>query len=545
MIEHKHLTKILIALTAVTVLICFTAVIFHAELGKIMGGSKIDLEYEDELFDTSKIIDINIIMDQKEWDSMLERDNALSEEYHSCDVIVNGKKFKNVGIRPKGNSSLSYIAYSKDSVRYSFKLEFDHFEQGQTCFGLDKLILNNNYADATYMKEAVIYDLFQYLDADASLYNYSKLSLNGNYWGLYLALEAVEDSFLLRNYGTQNGELYKPDITGEDLSENASAAEIAEFFNDNGGCDLNYKDDKFYSYRNIWKCEITNTGRNDHMRVIRALKNIGEGNDLERYMDVDNILKYMAVHEFAVNRDSLSGPDMPHNYYLYEYKGKLNIFPWDYNLSFGGYGGAGPIRSINDAIDTPFEGTHFFDKLLENKEYYDRYHEYLEKTVEYTESGRFDETYNRIRSQIDDLVDTDPNSFYDHDRYDLAATSLYKTVMFRSESIDHQLKGLIPSTESGQAHDPNSRIDTSEIDFAVMGSMEDIGFDFAPEEEEAPPEKGLNKVLNDIQENQPQQLVKYHYDVRNALNFVVCLLIMIIAFVVLAFIKPKRFRKGR
>ena len=61
------------------------------------------------------------------------------------------------------------------------------------------------------MKEALIYDMYQYLDADASLYNYAKLSVNGEYWGVYLALEAVEDSFLLRNYGVQDGELYKPD----------------------------------------------------------------------------------------------------------------------------------------------------------------------------------------------------------------------------------------------------------------------------------------------------------------------------------------------
>ena len=82
---------------------------------------------------------------------------------------------------------------------------------GQTCFGLDKLVLNNNYADATSMKEALIYDMYRYLGADASLYNYAKISDNGEYWGVYLAIEAVEDSFMLRNYGAQSGELYKPD----------------------------------------------------------------------------------------------------------------------------------------------------------------------------------------------------------------------------------------------------------------------------------------------------------------------------------------------
>lgn len=52
------------------------------------------------------------------------------------------------------------------------------------------------------------------LDADASLYNYANLSVNDNYWGVYLALEGVQDSFMLRNYGTQDGELYKPESMG-------------------------------------------------------------------------------------------------------------------------------------------------------------------------------------------------------------------------------------------------------------------------------------------------------------------------------------------
>ena len=37
------------------------------------------------------------------------------------------------------------------------------------------------------------------------------ITVNGEDWGLYLAVEGVEDSFLKRNYGSNYGELYKPD----------------------------------------------------------------------------------------------------------------------------------------------------------------------------------------------------------------------------------------------------------------------------------------------------------------------------------------------
>lgn len=338
-------------------------------------------------------------------------------------------------IRPKGNTSLTSIANDPTTDRYSFKLEFDHYVDGQTCFGLDKLILNNNYADATNMKEALIYDMYQYLGADASLYNYAKLSVNGEYWGVYLALEAVEDSFLLRNYGVQDGELYKPDSMniggGKDFGDfnaddidfgdldlgdmtppdrNAAPAEQKTaaagerpaddfgfgggkggFSMSGGGADLNYTDDELDSYETIWDGEITDTTKADHKRVVTALKNISEGNALEDYMDVDNLLRYMAVHVFSVNEDSLSGM-MAHNYYLYEAGGKLNLIPWDYNLAPGGMGRSNDATSVvNSAIDNAFSGTNFFDTLMENETYHSQYYAYLQQLVsEYIDGGGFD-----------------------------------------------------------------------------------------------------------------------------------------------------------
>lgn len=396
MIAHKHITKIIAVIMALAVCLCLVAVAFSDQIKAVAGDTGVSMEYETALFDTDSVISVNILMDEDDWEEML--DNAILEEYHKCNVEINGKTFYQVAIRPKGNTSLSSIASDPTTDRYSFKLEFDHYVDGQTCFGLDKLILNNNYADATNMKEALIYDMYQYLGADASLYNYAEISVNGEYWGVYLALEAVEDSFLLRNYGTQDGELYKPesmdmggapggdqdsnDQESKDQKSKGKAPANGNFANmtppdfsdsddnqgkdfsgfpernfdfDNmpdmdmpdmdmpdmdaggfsmggNGADLNYSDDDPDSYSTIWDGEITNTKKADHKRVMTALKNISEGNDLESYMDIDNLLRYMAVHIFSVNEDSLSGT-MAHNYYLYESSGELNLIPWDYNFS--------------------------------------------------------------------------------------------------------------------------------------------------------------------------------------------------------------------
>ena len=61
------------------------------------------------------------------------------------------------------------------------------------------------------MKDYLSYQLMSSFDVNAPLCSYAYITVNGNDWGLYLAVEAVEESFLQRNYGNDYGELYKPD----------------------------------------------------------------------------------------------------------------------------------------------------------------------------------------------------------------------------------------------------------------------------------------------------------------------------------------------
>ena len=461
MIERKGIAKIISAVMTAAVILCLCAAAFSDSIAAAAGDTGVAMEYETALFDTDEIIRINIRMDEADWNDMLQ--NAAAEEYRQCDVEINGTTFYSVAIRPKGNTSLTSVASDPTTDRYSFKLEFDRYVSGQTCFGLDKLVLNNNYADSTNMKEALIYDMFRYLGADASLYNYAEIYVNGEYWGVYLALEAVEDSFLLRNYGVKSGELYKPE--GLDFGGGGG------FSMNGGGANLNYTDDAAESYQTIWDGAVTDSSDADHERVITALRNIAGGNDLETYMDTDNLLRYMAVHIFSVNEDSLSG-SMAHNYYLYESGGRLNILPWDYNLALGGMGGGSDASEVvNSAIDDAFNGTDFFDTLLAGEEYHARYYAYLRQLVtEYVSGGGFDAFYERVRRQIDALVESDPTAFYSYEEYLTAADTLYQTVLLRAKSIAGQLDGTIPSTEAEQ-RGSDALIDASALDLRAMGYM--------------------------------------------------------------------------
>ena len=162
--------------------------------------------YETTLFDTSRVHTINIVID--DWDAFLE--TCESETYSECAVVIDNEAVKHVAIRGKGNTSLSSVK-SMGSERYSFKIEFDHYEDGKSYHGLDKLSLNNIIQDNTYMKDYLAYRLMAQFGVTAPLCSFVWITVNGEDWGLYLAVEGVEDSFLQRNYGRDTGELYKPD----------------------------------------------------------------------------------------------------------------------------------------------------------------------------------------------------------------------------------------------------------------------------------------------------------------------------------------------
>lgn len=590
MITSNRIERLIMAIMIAAVSLCIVFPLFFSGTGKKSAGSKTDMEYVSALFDTSKVMEIDIVMDDKKWNSMLE--NAAEKKWQSCDVIVNGTRFNKVAIRTKGANSLEGITENPDSNRYSFKLDFDKYNKGQKCFGLDKLCLNNNYGDATNMKEALIYDMFRYMGASAPLGNYARISINGEYWGVYLGLEAVEDSFLARNYGTKKGALYKPGAAAaeedfdmsdwleeetsseegtsdEETSDEEGADEQEESWEDNstGGADLNYSGDDLSNYSSIFKCEVNKTDKSDHKRVVKALKKISKKKDLESYMDMDSILKYMAVHNFSVNYDSLLG-DGDHNYYLYESDGKLSLIPWDYNLCFGAYGMMPDMEEeddqmsegeffdqetsatdiVNKGIDDPWNVTTFFEGILENDEYRNRYHEYYQKLVdEYVLGQGFQSFYSRTRTLIDPLVKTDPTALYTFQAYDKGCKTLKQLVYLRGVSAKGQIEGKIPSTTTGQKSElqKSALIDASGININDMGS--DGGMPEMTEGEEGNSEENAEEewseenMMKFFKEYMEQEITaKRLIKNQNLFYLVVCLCGMFVAIMITCRVKHKR-----
>ena len=475
-----------------------------------MNGNKLGIQavsasagYVSGLFDTSVVHSIDIVMD--DWDSFIE--NCTDEEYADCTVIIDGEAFRNAAIRAKGNTSLTSVeSYGND--RYSFKIEFDHYDDAGSYHGLDKLCLNNIIQDNTYMKDYLTYQLMRGFGADAPLCSYSYITINGEDWGLYLAVEGVEESFLKRNYGNDYGQLYKPDSmdmgggrgngrgfamsdfsfdterpdlpSDPDMPDGRSfdpGNDMPENMRGSSDVSLIYTDDDADSYSNIFENAKTTVTDADKTRLIQSLKQLNLAENLESTVDIEEVIRYFVVHNFVLNFDSYTG-NMIHNYYLYEKDGQLSMIPWDYNLAFGGFGAQSDASDlVNYPIDTPVSGGAIDSRpmlawIFADEEYTDLYHQYFEEFIEqYFDSGYAADMISSTAEMIAPYVQSDPTKFCSYEEFEKGVSVLKEFCELRAESVSGQLSGTIPSTSDGQAQDPSAFVDASDIDISDMGSM--------------------------------------------------------------------------
>ncbi|MGE8035801.1 CotH kinase family protein [Lysinibacillus sp. NPDC093692] len=455
-----------------------------------------EFSYETIVFNKNKVTTVDIEIAEEDWADMLE--NAAAEELKKANITVNGKKIENVAIRTKGNLSLRSVVAS-DSDRYSLKIDFDYYDDTQSLYGLKKINLNNNYSDSTLMREYISYELMEQMGLPTPAHSYMNVTVNGEERGLFLGVEAVDETFLANNYGSNDGFLFKPDGTGSDLK---------------------YISDNIADYTGIGL--KTNEGNIDQSKFIEMIEAINNGDNIEKYIDVDEMLRYFAVNTALVNLDSYQG-NMKHNYYLYENGGVFSIIPWDYNMSFGGFGVGGgrmgdnnKIRpnadiktldntqtneksdrsnnvkqqqqgrqpngdqnqgglnmgfemssnlmadsAINFSVTTPISGTTLEERpllnaLLSNEEYRAKYEAYLEElATNYLTEDNVKNITKQLALLLTTYVEADPTKFSTTEQFIEAVegeNSLSEFAKQRSDSILKQLSGelVVEATTASQ-----------------------------------------------------------------------------------------------
>ncbi|WNS45891.1 CotH kinase family protein [Paenibacillus sp. MMS20-IR301] len=375
----------------------------------------------ESLFTPDKIINVKVTIAAEDWTSILA--SPLDKEYKSVTVDVDGNVLTNVGFSTKGNLTLKSVAAMTDSDRYSFRLKFDKYDKTQTLLGLDKMVLNNSYSDPSFLREYLHYEALRAIGEDAPLTVFTNLYINGELYGFYIGVEAVDDSYLERNYGDDagSGVLYDTEEQSYLKAEEGSDYDTLTY-------DTGTKDDKA-SLKNF-------------INVLNAMPD-GEKGNIESVLDVDSALRYIAANAVLGNYDSYNG-DKGHNYLLYgDAAGKYSVIPWDMNMSFNGYTGGGGrgtatagatgtaaaagttaasvTNAVTASIDTPTLGIDvdqvpLIGNLLEVPEYKARYNNYVSELVTYL-SG-IQSRITGLAALIRPYVQADPTKFYTMEQFE-------------------------------------------------------------------------------------------------------------------------------
>lgn len=384
-------------------------------------------------FTPTAVNTLSITITDENWQDIL--DNPLDEEYHETAITFNGVTLDSVAIRTKGGSSLSSVANSS-SDRYSFKVDINEYVSGQKFFGLKKFTLQNSFNDPSYMREVIAYDLMDEMGVPTPEHAYVNFYVNGELFGLYLMVEAIDGEFLEKHFANSNGDLYKPDGTGSDLL---------------------WLGDDIQSYTDINL--QTNEDTTDNGAFINFVESLDDGETSA--IEVDTLLRYMSVSTSFSNLDSYHGT-LAHNYYIYDDDGVFSILPWDFNESFGTFNmncNGVDVRELY--IDEPVSGALNERPLIANvfaeQSNLDVYHSYLTQLINGSlSSDTFSARVNEIADLIREHVQNDPTSFYGSDYFEQNLTSttgqfygLTSFMQYRVANMAAQLDGTLPSAGDG------------------------------------------------------------------------------------------------
>jgi spore coat protein H len=379
---------------------------------------KLDAPDYDVVFPQSSVNRIDITITAEDWTTMqadLETkyggttQGFSSEEtvFVPCTFRFNDTDWYKVGVRYKGNSTLK-SSYKSGTKKLPLKFDFDEFEdthpeiKNQRFYGFKQLSFSNGFDDKSLIREKITADIFRNADIKAPQTAFYRVYMNYGegsiYFGLYTAVEVVDDTMIETQFGEDAGNIYKPDGLGATFSNNS------------------------FNQAHFEKCNNEETDWSDVQNVFSALHASTRTTDastwrasLESKFNVNGFLRWLACNTLIQNWDTYG--KMTHNYYLYadpDNGGRLTWIPWDNNeaLTPGKMGGALslPLSEVNS-------GWPLIRYLMDESQYKTQYDSYLQEIMDSTfkpetVQAEYLRLYNLVKAfAIGTTGETKPYSF--------------------------------------------------------------------------------------------------------------------------------------
>ncbi|MCB9760616.1 MAG: CotH kinase family protein [Alphaproteobacteria bacterium] len=246
---------------------------------------------------------------------------SLSQEYVEADIAFMGRAYRGE-IKIRGAASAGY-------PKNSFTLDFDYEELEIEGWDTtrDHLVLVTPFDDNSYVRQKLIYDQWA---AIADFWGVQRLTprsffvvlyLNGEYHGLYTALDHVDNEFVRHMGFSDEGNLYKSvnhdaNFYLTDANGNTKSALYAGYEKKEGEPEDDYSD---------LGDLVAFTGNADDATVLAQ-----SGPDA--WLQIDEFMDWMLLVTYSSSGDSAGK-----NAYLYHDPGGTGFryTPWDFNHAWG------------------------------------------------------------------------------------------------------------------------------------------------------------------------------------------------------------------
>ncbi|MEL6823906.1 MAG: CotH kinase family protein, partial [Calditrichota bacterium] len=156
------------------------------------------------LFNDSSIVSVKVQIDPDSLSAIFN--DPWSDHEYPATVIFQSSALNdtltNVGFRLRGNTS-------RAADKKSFKIAINSFEAGRKYLGLEKINLNGEHNDPSIARSRLSWQLANEFGLPVARTHYADLTINDNYYGVYIHVEQIDEVFIKSRFPNNNGNLYK------------------------------------------------------------------------------------------------------------------------------------------------------------------------------------------------------------------------------------------------------------------------------------------------------------------------------------------------
>ena len=332
------------------------------------------------VFDDRRIRRVELRITEANWEKMMS--NPLQKRIIPADAVIFGEEIQEVGISPKGNSTIGFTA------KIPLKIDFNAYHPEQEFHNLKMLLLHNNFGDPSLLREKMAYDMMRFAGVNAGFTAFVEVWLDivddanpADFLGVYTLVERPDTKYLANRFGPAHdrGNLYKADAWFEEGAADLAyyGEDIADYPHPRGelAYALMYKDPARADYHDIIElCYVIDGVEYKTPEEFATA--------LEKVFNVDAYLRYLAVIFLTLNFDQY--PDTGNNYYLYHRPDtdQFEWIAWDMGNSWGHFGGDfnHPIFGTENSLG-PLQYRPLFTNVFEVERYRQDYQAYLDLLV--------------------------------------------------------------------------------------------------------------------------------------------------------------------